>query len=234
MLRAAVLLSVVVIASAASAEPAPASDAAKAVAREEFRKATKAYNLGEYESALQSFRAAYRAYEDASFLFNIAQCQRQLGQTADALRSYRAYLREAPGTPNRAQVQQLIAEMEQTLRREQESRMRPPQGTLRPDSNAVPEAPRSGEPESAAPATEAPPPPATTSEPAHAPANAVATSAPTPSERTPLYKKWWLWTAVGGVVVVGVAIGLGVGLSHKSGTVSYPTAGGLNAGTVTF
>jgi tetratricopeptide (TPR) repeat protein len=41
---------------------------------------------------------------------------------------------------------------------------------------------------------------------------AVAISAPAASERdhTPLYKKWWLWAAVGGAaaVVVGVSVGV--------------------------
>lgn len=31
---------------------------------------------------------------------------------------------------------------------------------------------------------------------------------------TPIYRRWWLWTIVGGVVVVGGAIGLGLGLSN--------------------
>ncbi|MGZ3427345.1 MAG: hypothetical protein ACXVCV_11885 [Polyangia bacterium] len=32
------------------------------------------------------------------------------------------------------------------------------------------------------------------------------------AERTPLYKKWWLWTIVGGVVVVGAVVGITVGV----------------------
>ena len=43
------------------------------------------------------------------------------------------------------------------------------------------------------------------------------------SESTPLYRKWWLWTIVGGVVVAG-AVGLGVGLSStKPGGLSGPS-----------
>lgn len=46
-----------------------------------------------------------------------------------------------------------------------------------------------------------------------------------PPEKQPLYKKWWLWTAVGGVVVVGVGLGVGLGLglsSNKSQTAFPP------------
>jgi hypothetical protein len=38
-----------------------------------------------------------------------------------------------------------------------------------------------------------------------------------PPPKTPIYKRWWLWTAVGvGVAAVGVGlgVGLGLGLSH--------------------
>jgi hypothetical protein len=37
-------------------------------------------------------------------------------------------------------------------------------------------------------------------------------------KETPVYRKWWLWTAVGGVVVVGLAVGLGVGLTVNHGS----------------
>jgi tetratricopeptide (TPR) repeat protein len=44
--------------------------------------------------------------------------------------------------------------------------------------------------------------------------------------KKPVHKQWWLWTAVGAVVVVGggVGVGLGVGLSGKSqpGTTAFP------------
>ncbi|HZS37010.1 MAG TPA: hypothetical protein VFF06_09290 [Polyangia bacterium] len=45
-------------------------------------------------------------------------------------------------------------------------------------------------------------------------------------EKKPLYKQWWLWTAVGaGVAVVAVSVGLGVGLS-QSGAPPPRTQGG--------
>lgn len=36
------------------------------------------------------------------------------------------------------------------------------------------------------------------------------------NETQPLYKKWWLWTAIGGVVAVGAGLGLGLGLTAQT------------------
>ncbi|MCU1280554.1 MAG: hypothetical protein JWM53_4100 [bacterium] len=38
----------------------------------------------------------------------------------------------------------------------------------------------------------------------------IATATPPPSERQPVYKKWWLWTAVGGALVVGGVVAIAV------------------------
>ena len=76
-------------------------------------------------------------------------------------------------------------------------------------------------------------PPEQTTTPVAAPAPVAAAPEPSRSEpqRTPVYKKWWLWTIVGVVVAAGVGVGLGVGLTQSS--VSYPSAS-TTAGTVRF
>jgi hypothetical protein len=51
-----------------------------------------------------------------------------------------------------------------------------------------------------------------------------------PPPRQPVYKKWWLWTIVVGVVAVGVGVGLGVGLTSSAG---YPGTMATN-GTFQF
>lgn len=40
-------------------------------------------------------------------------------------------------------------------------------------------------------------------------------------EKTPVYKKWWFWTAIGGTVAVA-AVGIGVGLGLRSLAASAP------------
>jgi hypothetical protein len=47
---------------------------------------------------------------------------------------------------------------------------------------------------------------------------------PPPPAPTPVHRKWWLWTAVGGIVAASLAVGLGVGLTRDSpeGRYTFP------------
>jgi tetratricopeptide (TPR) repeat protein len=46
------------------------------------------------------------------------------------------------------------------------------------------------------------------------------------SSKKPVYRRWWLWTAIGSAVAVGVGVGLGVGLTQNPGppTLGFPGA----------
>lgn len=44
---------------------------------------------------------------------------------------------------------------------------------------------------------------------------ALVSSVPRPREPKPLYRRWWLWTAVGGGVVLAVGLGVGLGLRPR-------------------
>jgi tetratricopeptide (TPR) repeat protein len=184
----------------AAATTARADDRDKA--RNAFRLGSQHYSLGEYKEALSSFKEAYRSYEDPSFLFNIAQCERQLDQRGDAIRAYRMYLVNAPDAGNREEVRQLIARLERELAEERATKAAPPPGVQQPKS----------EPAAAVVAST----PAVSSTPS------LALTASTPPRDTPTYKKWWVWTIVGVAVAGGAAAGLAVGLTRSGG--STPTA----------
>ncbi len=77
-----------------------------------YQAASHHYDLQEFEKALDEFKQAYEAKDDPVFLFNIAQCQRSLGQNEPALRSYKTYLLRAPNAPNRSDVATRIATLE--------------------------------------------------------------------------------------------------------------------------
>ncbi len=102
-----------------------AGDSAKdsvGAARAHFKQGRTHYQLGEYREALKEFKDAYLLKQDASFLYNIAQCHRQLGELSDAVKLYSSYLREAPDAPNRAEVERQIRDLKTAIeqKRQQE------------------------------------------------------------------------------------------------------------------
>lgn len=116
--RWAVAALLVNMAAMAATGTAQAQDAAGAdAARAAHKRGTAAYQLGNFDEAIAAFREAYALSPTAGLLFNLAQAYRAKGPSgcADALRTYRAYLREAPDAPNRALTDGHIADMERCV-----------------------------------------------------------------------------------------------------------------------
>jgi hypothetical protein len=152
----------------------------------------KLYNLSDWSDAMEEFRAAYLIRPDPVFLFNIAQCERQLGRFEGAAQTYRAFLRESQelSADQASKVRALITQMEDAQR---ERPRKPPTGPAPGGLPLAPVAERS-------PSTGRPlPPPA----------------------KPPLYKRWWLWAPVG-VAAAAIAIGLAVGLTSRSASYPNP------------
>lgn len=217
----------------ARAAPAKPDDEAKQRAKAEYLEGMKSYNLSEFQPALDRFKEAYRSFPDASFLFNIAQCQRQLGQKAEAVKSYRAFLRTSPRTGARSEVEAIIASLEKTLAEEQAAKGAKPTGTLGPGETAVSE-----------PAT-TPPQPTPTAEPKPVP---TVTPTPEPSQNPsitptpqpttvvaspPPKKRTGMWIAIGVVVGLVVLGGVGAGVGIALSKTSYPS-GDVNGPTYRF
>ena len=121
----------------------------KKIAREAYQRATKQYNLGEYQRALEAFTEAYNAVPDPSLLFNLGQCQRQLGAKQKAVTLYKSYLREASSPPNGDEVRRIIAGLEEAIEKDRVAAAVPPNG---PMQNTPPTAdPPAGRSESPAP-----------------------------------------------------------------------------------
>jgi tetratricopeptide (TPR) repeat protein len=89
--------------------PAAAGDEA---AQAHYKKGRSLYNVSEYRAALDEFKQAYVEHEDPAFLYNIAQCHRQLGNYPEAITFYKRFLNESPKAPNRKEIQRLISELE--------------------------------------------------------------------------------------------------------------------------
>jgi tetratricopeptide (TPR) repeat protein len=105
------LLALLLLAVAVRTAAADDSAATKA-ARRHFERGEKLYALTRFSEALDEYQKAFEARPLPDFLFNIGQCYRNLGDYDSAIFSYRKYLTAAPDAPNRAQVEQLIEELQ--------------------------------------------------------------------------------------------------------------------------
>lgn len=95
--------------SQAAAQPAP--PASQPSPEERFAEAKARYNVREYEQALAIFKELYLASNEPALLLNMGQCYRQLGQAKEASELLRAYLREAPDSPYREEVERILAQL---------------------------------------------------------------------------------------------------------------------------
>jgi tetratricopeptide (TPR) repeat protein len=226
-----------VLVLAAIAQPAHAEDA-KAAARAHFKRAEAAFNLGKFEDALAAYQAAYETKPLPGFLFNIAQCHRNLGNHERALFFYRRYLALDPQSPNRAVVEELIDETEKRRAAQAPSTaVTPPPATVAPPPAAAAPPPpppaAAPPPPSGLPALAAAEPPAREPAPSPPPEVPAARAAdqetppafvqaqPAPSGAKPLYRRWGFWAAVGAVVAGGAATA--ILLSRGHGSASRPT-----------
>lgn len=170
-------------APAASDRPRPAgSDSAREkAARAHFDRAERAFNLGRFTDALEAYEAAFEAMPLPAFLFNIAQCHRNLGNHERAIFFYERYLTQEADPPNRRIVEDLIAEeRHKKLLAEQEAGEAPV-----------------GEPRAPLPA--AAPPDITDGSP-----SALTTATPKEAATGAWTPRWWIWGAVGAVVLGGL------------------------------
>ena len=191
------------------------------------------YNLNEFPEALQDFKEAYRLHPDPAFLFNIAQCERQLGELEEAIKFYRSYLRNKPDATNAKEVQKKIDELKGLSDAKRKSKEGAPQSVIAPTTAPPPMDASHGTAPPPAPVAPLTPPPASSGAstrsgtapppapvPNLAPAPEAATSTtsnaggadlsakPSSGEGEPIYTKWWLWAGVGAVVVGAVVIAI--------------------------
>jgi hypothetical protein len=183
------LLSMVALALVV-ASPAAAEDRV-AVARSHFVAGEAAFRAGNYEIALIEFQTGYALVPRPEFLLDLGNTLRKLNRLSAAREKYEAYLQAVPDSPHAARVREVLDQ-------------------LRAQGVESPEAPRDTPPPTASPPTPTPTTAPTTT------TTATATTTASRPERTPVYKRWWLWTIVG-VVVAGGAVTAAVLLTRNSG-----------------
>src|SRR5262245_58620122 len=199
--RAAVILLAALVATGgllAGGGVARAADPNAEKARAHFQQGDTYFKLEKYPNALAEFEQAYLAKQDASFLYNIAQCHRLMGNRVEAVRFYKRYIVDAPTAANRPVAEKHIRDLETALGAAELTGAHvasgPAHGTGEAPAGGT-AASRPAQPPTAVALAAPPPPP---------PSDAMLTSAPPPpsqSDDHPIYTKWWFWTAVGSVAV---------------------------------
>jgi tetratricopeptide (TPR) repeat protein len=195
-------------------------------ARQYFAEGTVAYDLGEFQKALQAYSEAYRLAPRPALLFNVAQCHRQLGQYERAAFFYRRYLHLAgQDAADAGLARELLAEVETQASRKNERLASAPRASdapvqARPESRplekARPRAPEAVRAEGK-PAQKRDAPVASRAPEKKADKRTQAqdderiagmlqpASEPAPGvkqEREPLTRKWWLWAGVGAAALL--------------------------------
>jgi hypothetical protein len=211
----------VTVAFAAALSPGSASAAPPASEVEQVRKhfdaGSKAFSLGEFKRAIDEYKAAFNIKADPVFLYNIAQAYRLAGDLSQAVFFYRSYLNNSPKAPNRHEVEDRIRKLEQQLNEQRALTSMPPNLPVAPggavDTTYPGQSGRDSSPGGTTTQVSAAAAPSRAqAAPEGATSPTVVGAQPGSGARTvePVYKKWWLWTAIGGVVVVGAAVGIGV------------------------
>jgi tetratricopeptide (TPR) repeat protein len=192
-------------AAAAPAAPAAATgEQGEAKARADFKRGKTAYDLGRFDEALAAYTSAYEAKPLPAFLFNMAQCHKQMGNWERASFFYKRYLALSPSAKDEAAVKKLVEEADAKAA---EAEKRKAELQKQEDARA-------------AALIVAPPPPAD-------PLLAKPTPGlePERAAATPIYKTWWFWTGVG--VVVAAAAG-----GTTAAVLSKPQAPATTLGTL--
>jgi tetratricopeptide (TPR) repeat protein len=110
-------------------QPAAPLDPRTDRARRHFEDGNAAYAAGRYDEALAEFTAGHALVPRPSFLLNLAQTHRKLGQLELAKERYLDFLRTLPDdSPLRPQIAQIALDIDLELRNRPPGDTRPPEG----------------------------------------------------------------------------------------------------------
>jgi len=202
-----------------SSAEAPATPAQKA--KQHYLQGEAYFKSKNFSEAMDEYQKGYLEKPDPVFIFNIAQCQRLLGNSSAAIEFYQRYLKEAPNGPGRPVAEREIA----ALRGPSQPETPAAEAAVVPPAPAVPPGPivplpaapvtatAPAAPPPAAPppepvrpqVTEAPPPLPAAPMPANPSAPVYVATQAQPTE-PPVYKRWYFWTAIGVLVLSTVIV----------------------------
>jgi hypothetical protein len=208
--RGAVL--VVVLALSAMVGVAHADHAGEMKARESFA-------AGRYDEALELFAKLYAETLNPIYLRNIGRCHQKLREPQKAIDAFHDYLAKGKkiSADERTEIDGYVKEME-ALRDEQAKQAAPPPAPVQPIAAPQP-SPGPSPGYAAPPPAYAAPPPGGYGAPAPQGSLVAQPGQPPSTESSPVYERWWFWTAIGVVVAGGVVAAL---LLSGGGTTKPP------------
>lgn len=172
-----------VLLGSVAAQPTPAADEE---AKTRFNRGKSLIATGKFADAYREFEAGYQASPRAAFLFNMGEAARGMNDVPKARSAYERFLAAEPNGPLADTARKRLAELGPRIGPEAPPPLAPWEpGVPTPTQTAV-------KVEAAAP------PPATVT---------VRRESPEPTSR-PMWKRWPLWAAVGGVVAASIVIGV--------------------------
>lgn len=191
---------------ASPARTAP-SDAAARESRRHFQAAETHFKAGAFDAALAEYQAGYDAKPLPGFLINIAQCQRRLGDLKTARATYQKFVMVAPDSPLVPQAKAMVDELDKLLA---DLASAQPNGNASSNLNKEGDDSQKDKPADVEPAATAPVVPAVVpAEPPVATSSPVLVASPAPVDEAPApRRRWWLWGALGAVVVGGAVTAL--------------------------
>jgi hypothetical protein len=211
--------------SAKEAFADPTSDAARIdAAKRHFDVARAQFTLGNYAAALVEFDAAYALDPRPLLLYNAGLAARSAGSIDVAQDRLRHFVRDALDGRERDDALVYLDELKTLAGRRDRREVggattsSPPIDTAPTPAAPTPAAPAASPlpPAAPSPSKTATPPAAGSIPPAKPLAQADVSAATVKKKRAamPLYRRWWLWSAVA-AATAGIAVGLGVGLAPK-------------------
>jgi tetratricopeptide (TPR) repeat protein len=161
-----------------------------------YQQATRAYDLGKYQEAVDEYQKVYEIDGDPVMLYNIGQAYRLNDQPQESIHFYRRYLQRSPEARNRDDVERKIAALEKLI----EERRKAAAAVAPPPPKVEPPPP---------PKVEPPPPPVVTP--------VVVAPAPPPPEPPSTTRRVLGWSLIGvGIAADVVAVIEGISAKNKA------------------
>lgn len=207
-LRVSVLL--VLLLSLPAAGRAQTAETVSPKVKELSDRARSESGKGNLKEAVRLYKEAYEIQQSPVLLFNIARTLHKLTRFDEAIVYYQLFIDSPiPDEAQRRKAQEAIEQLRIASGNTKEQPGKPPlEAPTQPD-------PASTGPESPGTTTVSPadPPASVAKDPGRAQTPVSASDSTRDSLATPVYRKWWFWTLIGGAVVAG-GVGLGVGLAY--------------------